>query len=125
MLRQAIEDQLKDLQGAGVKAQANRIKKQMEDLERLLLEKGITNQVLEKMLRLDHELLKLEKAAQKQGKENKRESKTNRQIYPKMSPKQLEFKNKYDQQNEILNREVLPLRSLYKKKVQEYFKNEE
>jgi hypothetical protein len=122
LLRQALEDQLNDLQGAGVKAQANLVKKQMEDLERLLLEKGITNQVLEKMLRLNHELLKLKKAAQKQGKENKRESKTNRQNYPNMSPKQLEFKNKYYQQNEILNREALPLKSLYKKKVQTYFR---
>jgi hypothetical protein len=121
-LRQALEDQLNDLQGAGVKAQANLVKKQMEDLERLLLEKGITNQVLEKMLRLNHELLKLKKAAQKQGKENKRESKTNHQNYPNMSPKQLEFKNKYYQQNEILNREALPLKSLYKKKVQTYFR---
>ncbi len=30
--------------------------------------------------------------------------------------------HKYFQQNEILNREVLPLRDLYKKKVREYFK---
>jgi len=123
-LRQAIEDQLNDLQGKGTKAQANKVLQQMEELERLLLEKGITNQVLEKMLRLDHELLKLKKANQKQGKENKRESKTNRKTYPKMSPKQLEFKNKYYNQNEILNREVLPLRILYKKKVQEYFRKE-
>ena len=97
----------------------------MEDLERLLLEKGITNQVLERMLRLEHELLKLKNAVQKQGKENKRESKTNYQSFPKISPEQLEFKNKYYQQNEILNREVLPLRTLYKKKVQEYFRKDE
>jgi len=121
-LRQAIENQLNDLQGKGAKAQAAKVLKQMEELELLLLEKGITNQVLEKMLRLDHELLKLKKASQKQGKENKRESKTNKKSFPKMSPKQLEFKNKYYNQNEILNREVLPLKSLYKKKVQEYFK---
>jgi len=112
------------LQGKGVKAQAEKVSKQMEELERMLLEKGITNQVLEKMLRLDHELLKLKKASQKQGKENKRESKTNKTNFPKISPKQLEFKNKYYNQNEILNREVLPLKSLYKKKVQEYFRKE-
>ena len=124
-LRQAIEDQLNDLQGAGTKAQAAKVLKQMEELERLLLEKGITNQVLEKMLRLDHELLKLKKASQKQGKENKRESKTNIKTYPRLSPKQLEFKEKYYRQDEILNREALPFRSLYKKKVQEYFRKAE
>ncbi len=122
MLRQALENQLNDLNGNGTKGQANKVKKQMEELERLLLEKGMTKQVLDKMLRIDHELLKLKDAVQKQGKENKRESKTNYKTYPKISPKQLEFKEKYYQQNEILNREALPLRSLYKKKVKEYFK---
>ncbi len=97
----------------------------MEDLERLLLEKGITNQVLERMMRLEHELLKLKEAAQKQGEENKRQATTNTKEYPKASPKQLEFKNKYYQQNEILNRDALPLRDIYKKKVREYFKNVE
>ncbi len=121
-LRQAIEDQLNDMNGSGTKAQANKVKKQMEDLERLLLEKGITNQVLEKMMRLEHELLKLQNAVQKQGKENKRQSTTNTKAFSKITPKQLEFKNKYFQQNEILNREVLPLRDLYKKKVRDYFK---
>jgi len=121
-LRQALEDQLNDLNGAGANAQANKVKKQMEDLERLLLEKGITNQVLARMMRLEHELLKLKEAVQQQGRENKRQSTTNTKDFPKVSPEQLEFKNKYYQQNEILNREVLPLRDLYKKKVREYFK---
>lgn len=123
LLRQAIENQLNDLQGVGAKAQANKVKRQMEELERLLLEKGITNQVLQRMLRLEHELLKLKDAAQKQGEENKRQSTTNTKEFPKISPKQLEFKNKYLRQNEILNREVLPLRDSYKKKVRDYFKN--
>ncbi len=125
MLRQALENQLNDLNGVGEKAQANKVKKQMEDLERLLLEKGITNQVLERMMRLEHELLKLKEAVQKQGRENKRQSTTNTKDFPKVTPEQLEFKNKYFQQNEILNREVLPLRDQYKKKVREYFKKVE
>lgn len=125
MLRQAIENQLNDLNGSRAQAQAKKVKKQMEDLERLLLEKGITNQVLARMMQLEHELLKLKEAVQQQGRENKRQSTTNTKDFPKVSPEQLEFKNKYYQQNEILNREVLPLRDLYKKKVREYFKKTE
>ncbi len=121
LLRQALEDQLNDLQGAGTKAQANQVKRQMEELEQMLLEKGLTNEVVQQLQKLEHELLKLKEAAQEQGKENKRESKTNTKKHPKPTPKQLEFKEKYYKQNEVLNREVLPMKGQYKKKVKEYF----
>ena len=124
LLRQALEKQLEDMQGEGIKAQANKVKNQMEDLERMLLEKGITQQVVDKMLHVNQELLKLKNAAQKQGKENKRESKSNTLNFPRLSPKQIEFKNKYLHKDEILKREVLPFKNSYKKKVQEYFKQE-
>jgi len=125
LLRQALEDQLNNLQGVETKAQANQVKKQMEQLEQMLLEKGITSEVVQHLQHLEHELLKLKEAAQEQGKENKRESKTNTQQYNKPTPKQLEFKNKYYKQNEILNREVLPMKGKYKKKVKTYFSKEE
>ncbi len=122
MLRQALENQLNDMQGNGAKAQANQVKMQMEELEQMLLEKGITTAVLNKMKNLEHQLLKLKEAVQEQGKENKRESKTNKKEFHSPTPKQLEFKNKYYKQNEILNREILPMKTLYKKKVKAYFK---
>ncbi len=124
LLRQALEKQLEDMQGAGIKAQAQKVKNTMEDLERLLLERGITQQVIDKMLHIDHELLKLKNAVQKQGKENKRESKSNTLTYPRLSPEQIEFKQKYLRKDEILKRQVLPLKNSYKKKVQDYFKQE-
>ncbi len=96
----------------------------MEELEQMLLEKGITNEAVQQLQKLEHELLKLKEAAQEQGKENKRESKTNTKKHPKPTPKQLEFKNKYYKQNEILNREVLPMKGKYKKKVKVYFSKE-
>lgn len=124
-LRQALENQLDDLYKQGLQGQGDKVKKQMEELEMILLEKGITQETLERMQELEYELLKLENAARKQGMEQKRESKTNTDTYPRLSPKQLEFKNKYQNQDEILNREVLPLRPVYRKKVQEYFKQDE
>ena len=122
LLRQALESQLNDLQGKGPKSNADNVIKQMEELEKMLLDKGITNEVLNRMLRVEHELLKLKEASQQQGQEEKRESNTNIGLLPKQTPKQLQFKNKYLKQDEILNRNLLPLRSQYKQKVKHYFK---
>lgn len=124
-LRQALDNQLDDLYKQGLKGQGDKVKKQMEELEMILLEKGITQETIARMQELKYELLKLDNATRKQGIEQKRESKTNVDTYPRLSPKQLEFKNKYQNQDEILNREILPLRPVYRKKVQEYFKQDE
>jgi len=121
-LRHALETQLKNLNSTGLNSNANHVKKQMKELEYLLLERGITNEVLNKMLRIEHELLKLQEAAQQQGEEELRESQTGLQKQSKLSPKQIEFKNIYTKQNEILNREVLPLRAPYRTQVKMYFK---
>jgi len=96
--------------------------KKMEALENELLEKGFTKSVLEKMQQLNHELLKLEKARKEQGDDIKRKSKTNIESFQKRSIDKLKLKNQYFNYNEILNRQSLPLRKIYKTKVQEYFK---
>ena len=96
--------------------------KQMETLEKELLEKGFTNSVLEKMQQITHELLKLEKARKEQGEDKKRKSDTNIQSFQKRNIEKLKLKNQYFNYNEILNRQSLPLRKIYKIKVQEYFK---
>ncbi len=75
------------------------------------------------MLRLEHELLKLEKATLEQGKDNKRKSETNKQQFNKHTIPKIKNKKLYFNSKEILNREPLPLRNNYKKKVQEYFKD--
>jgi len=49
----------------------------MDDLEKILLEKGITKESLEKMQKIEHELLKLEKASFDKNKDKKRKSRTN------------------------------------------------
>ena len=99
--------------------------KQMEDLEKEMLEKGFTKGVIEKMQALNYELLKLDKAKLEQGEDNKRKSETNIQSFEKRTIDKLKLKNQYFNYNEILNRQSLPLRTIYKKKVQEYFKNKQ
>ncbi len=122
MLRQALEKQLEDMQGDGIRGQAQKVVKKMEELERMLLERGITQDVMQQLRNLQHELLKLKKAVNEQGMEQKRKSETPKKTWDKPSPAEIKFKKKYLPEDEILNREPLPLKALYKKKVQEYFK---
>ena len=120
-----LREMLKEMLGADGKKPsegAGDAIKQMEVLEKELLEKGFTNSVLEKMQQLTYELLKLDKARKEQGEDEKRKSDTNIQSFQKRNIDKLKLKNQYFNYNEILNRQSLPLRKIYKIKVQEYFK---
>ena len=101
---------------------SGKVTKEMEDLEKEMLENGFTKEVIEKMENLNYELLKLEKALKEQGEDDKRESESNIEEFEIKRIEELKLKNQYFNYNEILNRQSLPLRSIYKKKVQEYFK---
>lgn len=120
-LRQALEDQLKKQGGSGV---GSNLLKQMEDIEMDLLNKGFTERTLQKMQLLKHQLLKLENASFQQGQEEKRESRTNREEFD--NPVRLDDSKakQYFNTTEILNKQSLPLQPVYKKKAQEYFKQE-
>ena len=97
----------------------------MEEVELDLINKGFTNQTLEKMMDLQHQLLKLDKATFIQGQDNKRESKTNKKNYNSQSNSQIPTAKQYFNTTEILNRQALPLRERFKKKVQDYFKTKD
>src|SRR5690606_5961565 len=121
-LREALE---KQLEKEGMSGSGQRLLKQMEDVELDLLNKGFTNQTLQKMMELQHQLLKLENATFKQGEENKRESETNRHQFNNNSTNQIPTAKQYFKTTEILNRQTLPLQQIYKTKVQNYFKKED
>lgn len=121
-MRQQLQDLLGDKKGENGKGLGEKALKQMEDLENELLEKGFTNDVLQKMTNLKHELLKLEKAKQEQGQKEERESNTNIKKFENREIKSIDRKKLWFNQNEILKRQSLPLQTIYKKKVQEYFK---
>ena len=93
----------------------------MEQLENEILEKGFNQKSINKMQQLNYELLKLDKAAFEQNRDKKRKSNTNLQEFNNGTAKALKFKKLFYNQTEILNRQSLPLRQNYKKKVQEYF----
>jgi hypothetical protein len=108
----------------GLKGQAGNLAKQMEDIELELLNKGFTNQTLERMIKLHHQLLKLDKATFQQGQDNKRESQTNKDNFNTNTNGKIPKAKEYFNTTEILNRYALPLQPNYKEKVKEYFNKE-
>ena len=102
---------------------AGQLIKEMEDIELDLLNTGFTNQTLQKMMDLQHQLLKLENATFMQGEDTKRQSETNTKAFNESTQSQIPTAKQYFNTTEILNRQALPLQNHFKKKIQEYFKN--
>ena len=118
-LREQLENAIKE--GNGDNKEAKKALKKMEELENQILEKGFTQESINRMQQLNYELLKLDKATFEQNREKQRKSNTNLQEFNNNNSKELKFKKLFYNQTEILNRQSLPLRQNYKKKVQEYF----
>jgi len=121
-LRQQLEDRLSK---EGLNGKGGDLLRKMEGIEQQLLDKGFNERTLEKMLQLEYELLKLDKADFEQGQESKREARTNKNTYSnklRLSPEDVK---KYFNAIEILNREALPLRQEYKQKVRTYFNSKD
>ena len=95
---------------------------QMKEIEKQLLNKGFKNDVLERIMNVKQELLKLDKAIQEQGEEEKRKGETGKKQFINQT-NALPFGIKdYLNSIEILNRQSLPLRPNFNQRVQEYFK---
>ena len=121
-LKQALEDQLSK---EGKKDNGDNLLRKMEDIETDLLNKGFSDETLQKMMQLQHQLLKLDNATFQQGFDNKRQSTSNTDTFTNNTNNQIPTAKEYFNSTEILNRQTLPLQELYKKKVQEYFKNKD
>ncbi|WP_299667115.1 DUF4175 family protein [uncultured Polaribacter sp.] len=122
-LRQQLQDAIKEAEIGNPNGNGNAKKalKTMEQLENEILEKGFNAGTIQKMQRLNYELLKLDKAALEQGKDKKRKSSANLKASERNKVKALSFKKQFYNQIEILNRQSLPLQQNYKTKVREYF----
>jgi hypothetical protein len=97
---------------------------QMESLEKILLEKGISNEAIQRMQQLEHELLELENANLKRNEDSKRKATLGEQIQENREIEELDLK-KYDvKEDERLKRQRLELSPDYKRKVKRYFETE-
>lgn len=123
-LRQQLEKQLEDMINQSDKNLAKKLLQQMEDFEEDLLENGITNRSVSKANNIQHQLMKLENASMEHGEKKERESQTNENRFT--NPITIRPDLLKDNQNdiEILNRQALPLRRNFEKKVKVYFDND-
>lgn len=121
-LRNALEQQLENMEGKGTKALARNIIREMENVEDQLLREGFNTSVRRRMENLKHQLLKLKDASIEQGLDNARKSNANNQKFKGKSLEQNPFLKEYLEQIELLGRHVLPLQTIYKAKVNTYFK---
>ena len=123
-LRENLEKQLEDIMRISDKNLAKKLVQQMEDFENDLLENGITKRTRNKANNIQHQLMKLENASMKQGEKKERESNTNQNQYSNPITTKPELLQDYQNSIEILNRQALPLRQNFEKKVKVYFDND-
>ncbi len=119
MLRQKLKELL-DQQGSGGK-EGKQALDAMEELERMLLEKGFTKETLERMQKLEYELLELENASLKKKKDNKREATTNFKEFDPGKQQEILWKKLKGEEKELLRRENIRMQPDYQKKVKNYF----
>ncbi len=118
-LRDQLEDRIKEL---GLESESQNLEKSLDQLEEDMLMQGYSSNVLKQMENIKHQLLKLDKAAQQQGQENKREATTNFKEYQNNQVQKEKDKNKdYFESFELLNRQQLPLQTKYKELIKQYF----
>lgn len=123
-LRQNLERQLENMINESDRNLAKKLMQQMEDFENDLLENGITNRTRSKANNIQHQLMKLENASLEQGQKKERESKSNLKQYSNPITTKPELLERYQNDVEILNRQALPLRKNYERKVKVYFDND-
>ncbi|WP_291867335.1 hypothetical protein [Maribacter sp.] len=121
-IRKALEEQLKDMLNSGDRKLGEKLLRQMQDFENDLLENGITQRTTSKANIIEYELLKLENATLKKGKKSERESNTSKQDFSNPINTKPSLLDNYHYETEILNRQSLPLRHIFKNRVKIYFK---
>ena len=123
LLRQQLHEAIKESESnnEGGMGDSKNALKSMEQLESDILKFGFSRGTIQKMQQLNYELLKLERASLMQGKDNKRSAIGNLKEDKKNKILSLEFKKRFFNQIEILNRQSLPLQQNYKLKVRKYF----
>jgi hypothetical protein len=123
-IREKLEEQLHDMIRKEDQDLAKKLLLQMEDFENDLLENGITDRNRTKANNIQHQLMKLENASMEQGMKEQRESTGNKIDYTNPITTKPELLKDYQNDIEILNRQALPLRQNFEKKVKVYFNND-
>jgi hypothetical protein len=121
--QQELRGELEDMIGReGLEEKVGDITEKMKSVERKLLDQGFNREVRQRMMDIQHDLLKLKDAGLEQGEENQREARSNLRDFNNTTNAKYLDAAKYFNNKEILNRQVLPLQPKYRMEVKEYFK---
>jgi hypothetical protein len=120
-----LRDLLNDLMKRGLndRIEGKEALDRIHEIERLLLEKGLTNEVLQNMQELNQNLLRLEKANYSQERNKERKAESGLILDKERTIKSIQFQKLYLDQNEILIRNSLPLQPNFQDRVKNYFIN--
>lgn len=119
--QQALKFQLADLiKKEGLTLPNSNLLKQAEQIEQELLLKGFNSETLSKMNSFKHQLLKLQDATNQQNDEQKRKAETSKKEFSPADTIPIEIQQ-YFQELEILNRQALPLRPIFRHRINKYF----
>jgi len=102
------------------KKKIQQLNKDMSDLQKRILKEGITQSIVNKMIALQHELLKLKNATFTQHEDNKRQSRTNLLQFQGIDSLFLRENFKFPPQNELLKRLQIPVNQDIKQKIIQY-----
>ena len=121
-MMQDMQGEMKSQNGVGDKA-LDKMIKDMEETEKDLVNRVISQQTLNRQKNIETRLLESEKADLQREKEEKRESKEARDILNLNPPKEWKMDKLSEKQNEMLKTVPLNLNYYYKEKVNQYFLN--
>lgn len=117
LLRQALEE----LEQQKKEKIGQSLEEEMQQIEEDLLKDGFNQNTLKKMREIEFNMLEMEDAEQEEGERPERESNTNKNEFENLAKDQIIKAREYFNTTEILKRQTLPLRQIYKLKVKEYF----
>ncbi len=121
-IRRKLEEQLEDIQEEDARRRGENVVRQMEELQRQLLREDGVQGAENRGLNIEQELLKLREAVNTKGKENKRESRTNKRFFEGKEGYTPVRKN--EESNEILNRGEVPLNISTKIRARKYLSDD-
>ena len=124
-LRQMAEKKAQEMNadGSGDGTQMSEIAREMEELERDLVNKSVTLETLERQQELMVRLLEAEKAEMTRGEDEKRKSKTGNQNLATAPAPLLDYLEQKNREAEWLRTIPLELDPYYRDRVNEYFNN--
>jgi hypothetical protein len=122
-IRKAVEEKAAELNqdGSGNGNELKQIAKEMEQLQKDIVNNQISEETLRRQKDIEIRLLKAEEAERTRDRENERKSNEGKELQRDTPPELQEFMRQKDQQTELLKTVPPHLKKFYKEKVTSYF----